>query len=381
MSARASGHGRHELIAASLACLMVVLASCATSEGILRHASPPLSSGRSAPLFVHYYLWWDSAHWRSKLGPAYPIVARPAPLPARLASNGCAAVAAYPGATLIDVPATPPGLFTQDDPKVLALDVQQASAAHVDGFTVSWAGNGQPQQSATSVAFSRRLAGLIRAVSAHDAQPGARPFYLELGYEGLDNSRRPRSAAWAANDLAYFANAYASNPVFHVPAYGSKPVVMFLDSRKFSTSTLHAVLDPLRSKLILIGDEHGVAEWNRGISTVFDGDSWYWSDENPYTNTHAFATLELLSRTLHAQHKLWFSPLSAGYNKSGFGNGGACVPRNGIETLQRLYTGNAQSAPDGWMLISWNEFFENTYIEPSLRYGTTYLNALRDLHP
>jgi hypothetical protein len=29
------------------------------------------------------------------------------------------------------------------------------------------------------------------------------------------------------------------------------------------------------------------------------------------------------------------------------------------------------------MPISWNEFFENTYIEPSLRYGT--IDALRNL--
>ncbi len=67
---------------------------------------------------------------------------------------------------------------------------------------------------------------------------------------------------------------------------------------------------------MVIGDEHGVAEWGRGVSSVFDGDSWYWSDENPYSNKSVFATVTALSRTLHAQHKMWFSPLRAGYNKS-----------------------------------------------------------------
>ncbi len=129
----------------------------------------------------------------------------------------------------------------------------------------------------------------------------------------------------------------------------------------------------------MIGDEHGVNEWNRGVSSLFDGDGWYWSNENPYSNPHAFKALDALARTLHAQHKLWFSPLGVGYNKSNFGGGGSCVPRKGVETLRRLYAGNLQSAPDGWMLISWNEFFENTYIEPSLRYGTAYLDELRHL--
>ncbi|HEV2644483.1 MAG TPA: hypothetical protein VGT98_17355, partial [Candidatus Elarobacter sp.] len=181
------------------------------------------------PLFVHYYLWWDTAHWRSKLGQSYPMHVRPAPLPATLSANGCAASASYPGDTLVDVPPTPPGLFTQDDPAVLTRDVQEASAANIDGFTVSWAGNGRPDQTASSTAFSRRLAALVNVVAAHDARPGNRHFSLELGYEGLDNSRSPRPTSWVEHDLEYLVHAYANNAVFRIPAYGSKPVVMFLD--------------------------------------------------------------------------------------------------------------------------------------------------------
>ncbi|MBV8950409.1 MAG: hypothetical protein JOZ99_06010, partial [Actinobacteria bacterium] len=52
----------------------------------------------------------------------------------------------------------------------------------------------------------------------------------------------------------------------------------------------------------------------------------------------------------------------------------------GTTTLRTIFDTNAASRPDGWMLISWNEFFENTYVEPSVRYGDTYLNAIRSLH-
>jgi hypothetical protein len=40
---------------------------------------------------------------------------------------------------------------------------------------------------------------------------------------------------------------------------------------------------------------------------------------------------------------------------------------------------NAGSRPDGWFGISWNEFVENTYLEPSRNHGSTYLDALKTL--
>jgi hypothetical protein len=332
----------------------------------------------TVPLFVHYYLWWDAHHWRSKLGPIYPMNASTLPVPASLSSDGCRASTPFHGDTLTDIPARSVGLYSQDDPTTFSRQVAEASNAGINGFVVSWAGTGQPTQTANSAKFNHRLAALAHAVAAHNATSRT-PFALMLGYEGLNNNRKPRPASWVSNDLRYFARTYAANPIFHVRAYGTKPVIVFLDSNKYSTTTLHTIVGPLRSKLTVIGDEHGIVQWNRGVSNVFDGDSWYWSAENPYTNPGAFTQLRALSATLHAEHKLWFSPLSAGYNRSDFGLGGTCVPRRGLQTLQRLYAGNATSRPDGWMFISWNEFLENTYIEPSVRYGNSYLNALHTL--
>lgn len=348
-----------------------------TAPTTMPTASTSPAPTRRKPLFVHYYLWWDSPHWKSKVGTAYAAAAQ-ASLPAALAANGCTASTRYTGDTLLDVPARP-SLYSQDDPRTFVRHVQEASAAGIDGFVVSWSGSGTATQTAASATFSRRLAMLVSAVAAHNAMAGARPFKLMIGYQGLDNSRSPRATGAVANDLAYFVRAYASSPVFRVPAYGTKPVVMFLDSRKFSIPSLHSVIDPVHRWVTFVGDEHGLTDWNRGASGVFDGDGWYWSSQNPYTNPGSFGQLRALSGTLHAEHKLWFSPLAAGYNKSNFGLGGSCVPRNGTQTLRTLYAGNATSNPDGWMLISWNEFLENTYIEPSLRYGAADLVAIREL--
>jgi hypothetical protein len=55
------------------------------------------------------------------------------------------------------------------------------------------------------------------------------------------------------------------------------------------------------------------------------------------------------------------------------------VERKGGETLRREYNAAASSSPDAIGLISWNEFSENSYIEPSQRYGARYLQVLADI--
>src|SRR5436305_694506 len=154
---------------------------------------------------------------------------------------------------------------------------------------------------------------------------------------------------------------------------------MMLNSRVFSVSSIASIVAQFRSSLLLLGDEHGLTDWNRGVSPYFDGNGWYWASENPDTNPGATTTLSQLSATLHAQGKLWFSPLNGGFNRKNFGMNGSCTPRNNGATLSKVYSTNKPSNPDGWMYISWNEFVENTYLEPSVRYGNFYLNRLKTI--
>ncbi len=342
---------------------------------------PPVGSnlpitGSGPPLYAHYYLWWDANHWRERLGPAYPLTRRPLPLPAGLDANGCGPQPRFSGARLADVPAPDLGLYSQDDPAVLRRHVEEAAQTGINGFVVSWAGTGAPDQNDTSRAFNHRLRLLADAVAQHNAAGGPH-FSLAIGYEGLNDARQPRPVGWARNDLAWFIANFGNHPAFTGTPYGARPLVMFLDSRKWTVDALRAATTPVRGRVLLVGDEHGKLEWSRGVSSLFDGDGWYWSEEDPYRNPHAFTTLQRLADVLHADHKLWFAPLAPGYDKSIAG--GKCVPRHDTATLKVLFAGNRRSHPDGWMAISWNEFFENTYLEPSARYGTRYLDTLQQL--
>ncbi len=340
----------------------------------------PAAAAQHAPFFVHYYLWWDNKHWHAKLGAAYPYQQSSLALPAELSADSCGASSSYQGNQLLDVPAAPLNLYSQDDPAVLAQHIHDAANAGVAGFVVSWAGNGKLDQTKESVPFSQRLDSLVQQVDGYNAAHTTK-FYLMLGYEGLDNNRNPRPINWITNDLRYFMDHYHSNPAFQIPYYGDRLVTMLLDSRKFQVPDIATITGTFstdqRKSVLIIGDEHGLKEWGRGVSDYFDGDGWYWSDENPYTNPGAFSQIRQLAGKLRSEQKLWFAPLNGGYNKSNFGIGGACIARNQGETMRQVYAGNKASTPDGWMYISWNEYYENTYVEPSIRYGQFYLDQLK----
>ena len=54
-------------------------------------------------------------------------------------------------------------------------------------------------------------------------------------------------------------------------------------------------------------------------------------------------------------------------------------PRDTGATLRRERDAAEQASPDAVGVLSWNEFSENTQIEPSLRHGARYLNVLADV--
>jgi hypothetical protein len=342
-------------------------------------SSAPISAaaptGRSAPVvaraasnaYVHYYLWWTPLHWHDKLGAAYPYGANPLPQPGSTDASGCNPKISYPGATIVDLPSE--GLYNQDLASTYDLHIATAAAAGVRGFVVSWMGDGTTNQTANSVNYSRRLALLTSRVHVYNAAH-ASPFGLALGMSPYGNYSRASSAI--INDLNYFAQSYGADPAFR-NAFSSKPLVMVLDSRKLSPGTLAAVSGAVRPRLFLLGDETASSWPTNG--PLLDGTSYYWSSESPSKYTRA--SLISLGDQVHAAGKLWFSPFTAG-----FGNqvrGGTCVPRNGVATLDATWAGNSASRPDGWMGISWNEFVENTFLQPTRAYGTTYLDELRRL--
>jgi hypothetical protein len=333
-------------------------------------SSPGQTGTNSHPaVYVHYYMWWTTQHWHDKLGPAYPFGSASLPIPGSLDAAGCNPKGFFGGTQIVDLPTE--GLYDQSQAATFEHHVDLANRAGLKGFLVSWQGTGTTNQGSESSGYNSRLDLLVTTVDAYNAAHGT-TFGLGLAFAAFGNYSRPARQITA--DLTYFYKRYGSDPAFRND-YNSEPIVMWLDSRKYSRSTIEAVSRAVKPHVYLIGDETARSWPNDG--QFLDGTSYYWSTENPWSNSGAGAAITQLADMVRNDGKRWFAPFIAGYNKQLLG--GSCVPRNGTETLKRIWELNGATHPDGWFGISWNELVENTYLEPSRRYGSRYLDALSAL--
>jgi hypothetical protein len=320
-------------------------------------------------VYLHYYIWWTATHWRDKVGPDYPVNASPLPLPGSIDSEGCNPRVNYRNATIVDIPSE--GLYDQNVPASFDTHIKLASDAGVRGFLADWMGTGSVSQTPSSSDENARFDKLVSRVDAFNATS---PYAFGLGLAFAARGDYNRPAASIIADLHFFISQYGRDSAFR-NEFSRKPIVMWMDSRKFSASTVAQVSAAVEPDVYLLGDETA-GSWPRD-ARYLDGSSYYWSTENPYKNSSAASSIRSLGVEIHGQHKTWFAPFIAGYNKQLLG--GSCVARMGTKTLRTIWGLNATSKPEGWFGISWNEFVENTYLEPSRADGRSYLDALKQL--
>ena len=85
-----------------------------------------------------------------------------------------------------------------------------------------------------------------------------------------------------------------------------------------------------------------------------------------------------MSAAVHSRGGLWIAPAAAGFDARLVG-GTRVIPRAGGRTLRTEWNTALSSSPDLIGLISWNEFSENSEIEPTKAFGSTYLRVVRDI--
>jgi Glycosyl hydrolase family 99 len=290
-------------------------------------SAPAPGPASAAPVFAYYYMWMQGAYWST---------------------------------AKLDHPAQPfPGNYNSADPAVISWQIQQAKAAGITGFIVSWKNN----------ATYQKILPEVESVANQD------DFKLAMEYETLGASKKVLPVAEISADLTYFVAHYASNPAWY--RVNGKPLATIDDSNDYSPAHLAAITAPVRPALNVLQDVSTVALYNK-YAAYTDGDAYYWSSANPATNPHAAADLDALGAAVHATHGTWIAPFAPGYNSTLIG-GHVIVPRDDGASLRTEYATAAGSSPDILGLISWNEWTENTYVEPSVSYGFTYVNVLKSL--
>jgi hypothetical protein len=274
------------------------------------------------PVLAYYYMWFSSSSWAH---------------------------------AKTDLPSL--GAYTSTDPAIIRQEVAWAKESGVDAFIVSW----------------KSTPSLNLALSELVAECHSQGLKLVLIYEGLDVNRNPIPTATVSADLTSFAAQYGSDPAFDL--FG-KPAVVWSGSWRFSDADIASVRSQVGApdKMLLLGSEKSASAY-QARATLFDGDAYYWSSADPLTTPGYQKHLTQLSAAVHAAHGLWLAPASVGFDAR-LNGGTTVVDRRNGATLTAAWSDALASSPDAVALISWNEYTENSYVEPSRNYGTRYLDVL-----
>lgn len=274
------------------------------------------------PVLAYYYIWFDPSSWnRAKID--YPVLGR----------------------------------YSSDEREVMRQHIKWAKDAGIDGFIVSW--------KSTEI-LNRRLEKLIEVARAEG-------FKLSMIYQGLDFERDPLAVEHIAADLDLFIEKYASDEVFNM---FEKPVMMWSGTWQFSREEIAQTVETRRDRLFILATEKDLGGYQR-LAGLVDGDAYYWSSVDPQTHQGYPDKLVALGKEIHAGGGLWIVPAAPGFDARLLG-GERVVNRRGGETLRLEMEAAASASPDAIGIISWNEFSENTHIEPSQAYSTESLEVIAE---
>jgi hypothetical protein len=315
----ASGCGSHP----PLVALIVVAALAVLAAALGPAAMSSQARGRPIPVLAYYYIWFDRSSWdRAKTD--YPSLGR----------------------------------YSSDEARVMRAHIRWAKEAGIDGFIVSWK---------STPVLNSRLEKLIRVARAER-------FKLSIIYQGLDFYREPLPVRRIAGDLDHFITRYARERVFD--AFG-KPLVIWSGTWRFSRGEVASVTRTRRARLLILASERNTEGYRR-LADVVDGDAYYWSSVDPDTFAGYEDKLRDMGRAIHARLGLWIAPAAPGFDARLVG-GTRVIAREGGATLRKEFAAAVGSSPDAVGLISWNEFSENSHVEPSQKHDTRYLRMLADI--
>jgi hypothetical protein len=289
-----------------------------TAAAVLAPASTTSAYNESRPVLAYYYAWWDASNFDRTLF-------------------------------------QPPNAYNSDDQDVIQRHVKQAQSAGIDGFVMSWYGNGDRTDT--------NLAHLLDTAE-------------KSGFRATIHFETPKM--WGVEDVTAQLKAFYEKRINHpaIVRYQGRPVIFFWQAGMYDNATWNSIrsqVDPAHNAVwIADGDKFNILS-----GEAWDGISPYsiaWSP-NPAGQLPSWAA----KAAAVAPDKLWIPPVSPGCNDAAARATTCAQDRSGGAYYQATWDGAVASNP-GWAVIvsTFNEWMESTQIEPSVQYGDQYLQMTRD---
>ncbi len=302
-----------------LTAILLILLSIAGSYR-LASAAPLPQSGSDPLVLAFYYTWYDENTW------SYDQLA--------------------------DLPAEP---YVSRDRGVMRRHIDQAKAAGIDAFIVAWYG---PDGNQTE----ENLRALLD-------EAAARNFKIGVLFE--TNSPFLNGVDGAAGALGHWQASHAQHPAYL--RVDGRPVLFFWRTQQYGAGTwegLRNAVDPGRGTLWIADGT------DTGYLGVFDGHHLYSNTWNPPADLAAinnkFATQVAAAGNRTGVFKYWVATVMPGYDDIRV-RGGFAQDRAGGAYYERSWQAALGSNPDWIIITSFNEWPEGSQIEPSVSYGSRYL--------
>jgi hypothetical protein len=293
-----------------------IIATIALMAG-LAPATSASAANEARPVLAYYYAWWDPGNFSRTMF--------------------------QPGEA-----------YNSDDTSVMQRHVRQAQSAGIDGFVMSWYGNGDRTD--------KNLTALLDIANAAN-------FRATIHFE--------TPHFWNVDDVIAQLRAFYDQRAKHpaILRYQGRPVIFFWRASTYDNATWHAIreqVDPGRTAVwIADGDNFSILGGD-----AWDGISPYaiaWS-ANPLRQLPSWAA----KATAAAPDKLWIPPVSPGCNDAA-ARPVTCTQERGSGSYYQATWDGALASNPSWAIIvsTFNEWMESTQIEPSVQYGDQYLQITR----
>ncbi len=259
------------------------------------------------------------------------------------------------------------GLYDSRDPGVGGLQIDQAKGAGIDAFVVSWFGL-EDQAVTTAV-----LNNLLDRASERGFMVGAA---VDIFDPNFNNARDK-----LINSLNYLVNDRANHPGYL--RYNGKPVIAFAFQNRLNFTTaqwqeIRNAVDPNHNTLWIAEGVSGCCLYGGAMDGMYAFNIAWSNGSSARYKTER-------SRVLKAGGSLYVASVHPGWNETkvaareGRKNPTATKDRAGGQFLAKSFKGAAASGTDVIMIGTWNEYVENSHIEPSTLYGTQALDTLGPL--
>lgn len=250
--------------------------------------------------------------------------------------------------------------YSSEDEKVIENQIKQARMVGLDGFITSWDG----PNSYSDFNFKK----LLKICKKNN-------FKTAIYLETLTN-KGPRNENELFTFLKYLFENYSNDP--SIIKIFNKPLIFIWASNEISIKTWKNIfkrLEKIGIQFTTIGMTYDLA-----YLSVFDGLHQY----GIILFDNLGRELQINSKILKNYHlisneqKIWTATIQPGYDERTIPKRpGFFKERNKGKYYEYTFNESMKSKPDFLLITSWNEWWENTHIEPSKKFGTYYLDLTK----